>query len=308
MEDDIDPQVESIVNEITRIRLENSRKEEAATNQKGETPGDTTAASRMKRAKEQADKAIVQAEQFKASIIPPRGKEVDEIDRSRIIFDDDDDFFHTTCHIDETIEEKAYKGKFVELPKLLQKPEHLSVDSNEMTLVYKDGFARWEKPSDKDTKITNVKKWEKAFRIYAQLYCKANPHRSAEILQYIDVINMAAQSFSWSNVARYDYIFRHLMDKRPWRSWAKTYTQMWTMTLIEPVNRSNMIQSGSKNNHNSHGSSEKSWKDGCCWKFNKKQCSYGKNCRFEHRCTYCGSYNHPYSKCPKRNKSSGKGG
>ena len=61
--------------------------------------------------------------------------------------------------------------------------------------------------SDREGKISGLRKWEQAFRVYAAIYSKANPCRAAEIWQYLHVINTAAASYTWDNVAYYDYTF-----------------------------------------------------------------------------------------------------
>ena len=47
---------------------------------------------------------------------------------------------------------------------------------------------------------------------------------------------MAASSFQWDNIAWYDYTFRQLMAVKPYRSWAKTYTQFWNLAMRNPLN------------------------------------------------------------------------
>ena len=83
-------------------------------------------------------------------------------------------------------------------------------------------------------KINHVRAWERAFRVYAAIYTQANPHRAAEIYQYVHTINLAAMSFSWDNVAYYDYHFRQLMAKNPQRSWGKVNTQLWSLAMRDP--------------------------------------------------------------------------
>ena len=72
--------------------------------------------------------------------------------------------------------------------------------------------------NDKSVKITSFRKWEQAFRMYATIYCGANPSRAREIWQYISVINTAPSSYVWDNVYNYDIIFRHLMAFNPQQS------------------------------------------------------------------------------------------
>ena len=254
-----------------------------------------------------ADKAILETERYCARLQPPaQGKSKSWQDDSinyvkRLKYDDneDDDFFHTTCHIDSALKEKIMRGEFVELSKLIQKKQMLeNNDEKRMQLVSKGGESYFAPMTDRETKIDSVRKWEQAFRIYTTIYCGANPSRSGEILQYIDVINRAAAIFSWDNVSRYDYVFRHLMAAKPHRSWAKIYTQMWNMNLNEPIKRF----SSDQHRQNFNGSGKK--KENCCWKYNKgNNCKYGKECRFDHKCSYCGSFGHPASNCHKKKKS-----
>ena len=177
-----------------------------------------------------------------------------------------------------------------------------------MQLINKDGVTYFAPPIDRETKIDSIKKWEQAFRVYSTIYCNANPTRAGEILQYVDVIHRAAAIFNWDNVARYDYVFRQLMAAKPYRSWAKVYTQMWNISLNEPIKKFNdnsYHNSGRNNNGNSSSSSKK--RNNICWKFNKGSCTYGKNCKFEHKCSYCSSTNHPVTNCTrKQNKKEDK--
>ena len=112
---------------IADAKLSSSAKEEV---QKQE--------EQIREARQAAESAILQAERYKARIQQPnRGKEInfnnplpnpsrakcydDEVKAMRYLDNEDDEFFHTTCHIDESIREKIAKGKFIELEKLIQK-------------------------------------------------------------------------------------------------------------------------------------------------------------------------------------------
>ena len=151
------------------------------------------------------------------------------------------------------------------------------------------------------------RKWEQAFRVYAGIYCKSNPDRSTEIIQYIDNINRAAKSFPWENVAAYDFTFRKLMEKYPKRNWGKHYTQLYLTTLCAPNNKTSYINGHFSSQNQS--SQKPDWKKGLCWRFNKGECKFGKRCRFQHRCNHCSSPEHPATKCPKlKNKKKKKGG
>ena len=263
-------------------------------------------------AKEISSKAIIEAERNKAELIHPQGMSIKDINIppnvQMTVVDTDDDFLHIVCHIEPQLVIKIQKGEFVELEKLLQKPEHLRYEEDSKKIVIEKEGERFCVPCKKENKISNVRKWEQAFRVYATIYSQANPVRASEIWQYVEVINQAAAKFRWENVARYDYIFRHLMARNPQRSWAKTYTQMWTLELCGGDNSqsANAKQNSFKSSRSGSNTGNQSynWKDNCCWKFNKgDNCPHGKRCRYDHRCTYCGSYSHPSSSCPKKNGS-----
>ena len=260
--------------------------------------------------KSRADEAILAAERYKASIQqPPEGtcqnldnelnSQVLNMKLARFFDSDDDEFFHITCHIDPSLRAKIRIGGFVELEKLLQKPEALlykKQDRYQMSFI--DGEQVWTQATDKSTKIDGIRKWEKAFRTYAAIYCESNPHRSVEILQYIESINDAAKKFSWEKVAHYDFVFRHLQAERPHRNWGKTYMQMYVRMAGNESSIQQQQPNRKPDQQNSSGTRIRA-----CFRFNKGHCGYGKDCRFEHMCSYCGSYNHCYLDCRRKTHS-----
>ena len=269
--------------------------------------------TKMKEAREKAQRFIVEAEQFKASVNVPQGISDNPFYRDKEV-KDDDDFFHVTCHLDPSIKSKIERGEFVDLKRLL--PKQKVMGKEEMAqLVFKDGKPFFLNTADKDRKISGIRRWEQAFRVYAAVYSNANPSRAAEIWQYVYVINKVASSFNWSNVCEYDYIFRQMMAVNPRRSWAKTYTQMWNICMMDLANKSQNSQNygnnsgnysrqsgghgnGSGNTHNPPRQMEK--KPDYCWKFNKGKCKFGSECRFINRCSYCDSTSHGLNTCPKK--------
>ena len=113
-----------------------------------------------------ADDIVIQAEKFKASIMPPKGNESDEqnnigineynADFSRNLQemihllkqqkggdtqDTDDDFFHVTCHVDATLKAKIAKGEFVDLDRLLPKSrvQLMYGSESEIEVIKKNG-------------------------------------------------------------------------------------------------------------------------------------------------------------------------
>ena len=88
------------------------------------------------------------------------------------------------------------------------------------------------------------------------------------------------------------------MEKFPQRSWAKTNTQLWTLAMRDP------LPTRQQNNNNFSGGSGKKG-DACevCWRYNRNQCKKSAcDCKFKHRCSYCGAHGHNYIACFKRKK------
>ena len=281
--------------------------EEEVEDQQQETGKDS-----HEQAKEKASNLIIQVEQFKASVNdpPPQGTQAyPEHDKEKLTpqcvennayfqedVKDDDDYFHLTCHVDSSLVSKIERGEFVELEKLVQN-------------------------KNKSRSITGIRKWEQAFRVYAAVYSQANPGRSAEIWQYVYVINAAASTHPWTQVADYDFAFRQMMSTNPKRSWARIYHQMWNICLSGNGNNnsSNNTNFGSRSgsfnlggnsfsvvSSNSASSSRQnpprkdSSKPDYCWKFNKGKCKFGNDCRFINRCSYCDSAAHERNACPQK--------
>ena len=305
-----------------------------------EVPGQDEASKR-------AEQAVLQAKKFKAVIVTPdqqgnginvtdgmsgRGHLINDHyvneDRhggERFIMDNrphlgeggsDEDFFHLMCHVDETLKGQIVRGEFVELEKLLPKdkrnPYKLSGDGR-MTWVHRDGDTFLVPAGDRENKINGIRRWEQAFRVYATIYCGEHQDMSREIWQYVDVINTAAASFVWENVACYDYHFRQLMAFNPQRSWAVTYNQMWNLCLKEHLptrgGPTNQFQNQNRWNGTSGqngGGGGRFFKRGggkngndYCWNFNRGvNCKYGRKCRY----SYCDSPSHGLNSCTKADK------
>ena len=268
-------------------------------------------------ARDFADQAILDNERFKASIQPKGELRLDpnqiselitnsllDAARGRSVADPDDDFFHITCHIEEPLKEKIAKGDFVDLEKLLPKNKFgfkTGHEDQKLDIVQREGHSFLvTSVADKENKITNVRKWDTAFRVYAAIYCKSNPHRASEIWQYVYCIHNAAQAYHWENVSFYDITFRHLMAANPNRSWAKTYLQGWSLAMRDPISKSGNHQSGSG------GTKTKGWKDGICWRFNRNKCNRT-DCNFEHKCSHCLIPGHSLANCTKKKKKQNQG-
>ena len=259
-----------------------------------------------------ADKMIVDAEKYKATLEKPSGtvplgtfnpvNQVSSFNPVAIGGSMNDEFFHITCHVNVNLISKIEKGEFDDLEKLLPKdPTKRAREYNKMELVSQDGSTYFVPANERDGKITGVHKWEQAFRVYAAIYTRANPTRAAEIWQYVYTINLATSSFVWENVANYDFTFRQLVSQNLNRSWAKIYHQMWSLSMRDPLHSNRFSQITNKSSNNNRAGRKD--RDDYCWKFNKNHCKFGARCKFEHRCHYCDGYGHGSYNCGKKNKS-----
>ena len=274
-------------------------------------------------AQRRTEQAILEAEKFKALVADPPGESslfpiqqgkfnnMTRVTQSGL---SDDDFFHLTCHVDAAILTKIEKGDFVDLEKLVPKDRKRKSDENHLEWIQTEGNTFLAPVNDRLNKITSYRKWEQAFRVYATIYCGANPDRSMEIRQYVSIINTAASSFIWENVYEYDVTFRHLMAFNLSRSWAVTYNQMWNICMRDPIPNKSTFQfrngnnsgGGSGGSSTSRNHSNRKKKPSYCWNFNKGiQCKYGKKCRFIERCSYCDAGSHGVVQCPKLTKNMG---
>ena len=294
-------------------------------------PGDKTTHEKRKSnpvpelemARNKTEKAIIEAEKFRASVEPP-GNDLNHHILNIGSGVSDDDFFHLTCHIEPSLIHKIEKGEFVELEKLLPKEKLGSTknsDENRLEWVQREG-GTFLVPAQKDNRISGFRRWEQAFQAYATIYCGANPHRAKEIWQYITVINTAASSYVWDNVYNYDITFRHLMAFNPQRSWAITYNQMWNLSMRDPLPKNagkvytggHQFSSGtgftSGKNSSSNPMQVRRNKSDYCWNFNKGiPCKFGAKCKFIERCKYCDSPTHGVHACHKlQKKEAAKGG
>ena len=256
----------------------------------------------------QAERLIIEAEQFKAAVEAPEGMVAIQHCSNNNFKPagnkgpvTDEDFFYLTCHVEKGLQAKIEKGEYVDLEKLLPQDRLQRKQADKLTLVHRDGDTFFT-PEDSGKRITNVRRWEQAFRVYATVYCRVNPGRAGEIWQYIDVINTAAAAYIWEDVASYDYTFRQLMEFNSNRSWATTYNQMWNLCFRHPIPR-NPAGAGKNwdRNNESNGDGRPRYRH--CWSFNKGKCKFGAACKFDNRCRYCDSTRHGINTCPKAEKN-----
>ena len=145
--------VEKISNFVESMRIEATKRSEPSTSTSNKKRNDNEGQSHICEQltiKDIAQKEIVQAEKFKADVAAPKGMCDD---------DNDDDFFHITCHIDEALALKIEKGEFIDLELLLPKEKggcsnYLVSPDNRIEFVNRDGATYFVPAADdRDNKI-----------------------------------------------------------------------------------------------------------------------------------------------------------
>ena len=121
-------------------------------------------------------------EKLRSKFIKPDG--LDRLDGEIMFlknFDQDDEFFHITSQIEPNLRSKIERGEFIDLERLLPKDRGFGKNGNEdlnkqLYQLITHGTSNFlEPPISKANKISNIKKWDQAFRVYAAIYTHANP-------------------------------------------------------------------------------------------------------------------------------------
>ena len=134
-------------------------------------------------------------------------------------------------------------------------------------MVLKGGQTYWV-PMAENQAITNFQKWELAFRVYSDIYSRAHPTRSCELLQYNHIIHTISTQFIWENVYNYDKDFRLHMAWHPHRNWSIILQQAWSMRLRDRVRlSSDWVNAAGGNSSNTNRSRQKAGE--ICRRFNR---------------------------------------
>ena len=215
----------------------------------------------------------------------------------------DEQYSMVAAHVDSSTKSRIIAGKYVDFVRLLprdRQAEDVAADDQVQQLVIKGGRPVWmtnaersmERSIEKEgLSISGFGKWEQAFRVFSNIYTEAYPNRSQQLTQYSHVIHSAAMTFVWSNVYAYDKDFRIHLSQFPDRSWGIILQQAWNMRLREKLTVPTALD------RNSQGGDRR--KRESCWRFNQGNCTYGQNCRFEHKCAFCGKFGHGSARCRK---------
>ena len=196
----------------------------------------------------------------------------------------DDNYKTVAFHIDENTIHKIVEGQYVDFGRLISKDKYFDEDDEKLYMIVKEGQLIGIPASEKEkSSINTLEKWEAAFRVYSKIYLEYHPGRATELVEYNHMIHSIAGDFAWSNVYRYDREFRLHMEENPERNWGVILQKAWSMFLrVRIAGPGQQPKSGpSESTVNGQKRSK------ICYRYNAGKCTYGYNCKFEHKCSLC---------------------
>ena len=194
-------------------------------------------------------------------------------------------------NVDEITYNTIINGEYFDFSTLLSK-DRLSIEDDKcMEMINRNGLTYWVPVSDKEgNTINSFHKWEQAFRVYSKIYTETFPSRASKLIQYGYTIQTASATFVWDNVYAYDRDFRIHLSRHPERTWSVILQQAWTLRMKDRIGTF-----GNRNGQNKGNSGNKN----ICYKYNRGRCSFGFNCKFDHKCSICGKFGHGAYNCQK---------
>ena len=196
---------------------------------------------RERRQRMRADQVVRAAEAGKAKMYDVPGKANEGLHQSVFNALSINECYHmTSAHVSDSTRKKIERGDYVDFGKLLSKDKVKAEEDDRIELVNRGGRITFAPVSSREASaIPNLTKWEQAFRVFSDIYLRANPERVNELIEYGNTIATASQTYIWENVYAYDKMFRMHMGEFKGRSWKVILHQAWMTKLkdrIESVN------------------------------------------------------------------------
>ena len=233
-------------------------------------------------------------------------------------------FDPVSAHIPLKIKEKIWRGEFIHLGILMKSARDLASESlMDGEFVLRGGILTVV--NKKSDSIHNINLWTSAFIIYMGILLEKWPLKAQEYLKYMQSVRVAA-SRSNTGWVRYDEQYRLKKSRYPSSSWGVIDLELWTLCVASdgfshPVVAQTPDFKGStadfgyrdwtphyqgrdfqgkraqlvdQNSFRAGGGIQKRVQK--CWKFNEERCTFGKRCKFEHKCSKCNGP-HPLVRC-----------
>ena len=207
-------------------------------------------------------------------------------------------------HVPDNIKRRIWANKYVDFQYLIgsdptEEIVYQFVASSNSTVALKIA-----KPK---SKLDGWAAWNKAFRMFTEIYCMKYPDRSIKLLQYSGRLNNLAGKFPFDQVYAYDKDFQANLEWFPNKPWDQIDQQLWSLTLHgihtmphqgNPQQyqfwKQQLQQQGWKVSQDRAPDNQYS----NCFDHNRGGCSHP-SCIFPHVCGRCGSPAHTTPFCPQ---------
>ena len=213
-------------------------------------------------------------------------------------------FDSVSAHIPLKIKEKVWAGEYIDMSLMLKSGKDLVYDSQlNGELAVKGG--QLTVLQQKHNQIKNIHTWTSAFINFMSIMLEKWPGKAQVYLKYMHVIRLAASRVSNLGWVSYDEQFRLRKARAPQSSSADVDVELWLLYVSTPEKTTDnftfrqpfLSGVGQKRAQGFQlGHVQKGIRT--CWGYNKGRCTYGKNCRFIHKCSECYG-NHPLPACSK---------
>ena len=130
-------------------------------------------------------------------------------------------------HVPINLHRQVWADIYIDLALMLEK-DHFA--EQPLQFVNKNGKVTLS-TAPSSVKIETWALWNKAFRMFTEIYCLKYPNKCMELLQYSGLLNNLAGKFPFSQVYMYDKEFHLELQQLPSTPWNVINTQLWSQCL-----------------------------------------------------------------------------
>ena len=127
--------------------------------------------------------------------------------------------------VKDDIRRKIWSHSYIDFSDLLDKDK----DDAPLQITNANGMLSFKKA--KVNKVDGWATWNKAFRVFTEIYCLKYPTKCIDLVQYLGILNNLAGKFPFTQVYNYDKEFREELEEDPQLPWNKIDQQIWAVTL-----------------------------------------------------------------------------
>ena len=138
-------------------------------------------------------------------------------------------------HVPVATKEKIILGQYVDLAQLLDVQPGLGPEARRFELSPTGELVARAMPPSRS--ISTIEKWSDAFLVYMSIFLTGHPHRTQELLKYMNVIRKAASRHQGLGWRTYDQQFRLRLAADPVGvSFASLDNELWLLYVGAPAN------------------------------------------------------------------------